>query len=127
MSEQAEHINIIELLMKIKEDVSSIKTDMANFKEVQRTEKETIMKAIADVRADYKRDISTLENCVMSRITAMHGVNETLTKEVNTLKHADLHKDAHKWHKVIAFTGTVISGMLIARVPDIINYIIGGK
>ena len=127
MPEHSEQINIVELLMKIKEDVSSIKTDMANFKEVQRTEKETIMKAIADVRADYKRDISTLENCVMSRIASMQGVNETLVKDVNTLKHADVHKDARKWHKVIAFVSTAISGMLIARLPDIINYIIGGK
>ena len=35
--------------MGIKEDVSSIKTDMANFKEALR-EKDTIMKEISDVR-----------------------------------------------------------------------------
>ena len=127
MPEHSEQINIVELLMKIKEDVSSIKTDMANFKEIQRTEKETIMKAIADVRADYKRDISTLENCVMSRITSMQSVNETLVKDVNTLKHADVHKDARKWHKVIAFIATAIGGVVLAKIPEFINYIIGGK
>ena len=60
MSDQTEKINIIELLMGIKEDVSSIKTDMANFKESQRTEKEAIMKEISEVRIDYKRDLSDL-------------------------------------------------------------------
>ena len=57
-------INIIELLMGIKEDVSSIKTDMANFKEAQRSEKETIMKAISDVRIDYGRDLTDLEGFI---------------------------------------------------------------
>ena len=61
MGEQTEKINIIELLMGIKEDVSSIKTDMANFKESQRTEKDTIMKEISDVRTDYKRDLADME------------------------------------------------------------------
>lgn len=127
MPGQAEQINIVELLMKIKEDVSSIKTDMANFKEVQRTEKETIMKAIADVRADYKRDISTLENCIMGRITAIQGVNETLVRDINTLKHADVHKDAHKWHTTTKYILTAIGGVVLAKLPEFINYIIGGK
>ena len=39
MIEQTEKINIIELLMGIKADVSSIKTDMTNFKEAQKVEK----------------------------------------------------------------------------------------
>lgn len=127
MPGQAEQINIVELLMKIKEDVSSIKTDMANFKEVQRTEKETIMKAIADVRADYKRDISTLENCVMSRITSMQSIQKTLSTDMESLKDADMREDAKKWHKVIAFIVTAIGGVVLAKLPEFINYIIGGK
>jgi len=132
MSDQTEKINIIELLMGIKEDVSSIKTDMANFKESQRTEKETIMKEISDVRIDYKRDLSDLENRVMGRITNMQSVQATLVGDVDTLKHADEKKDAKKWRTVIAFIGTAVGGMLVAKLPDFITFLIqlktlGGK
>ncbi len=132
MSDQTEKINIIELLMGIKEDVSSIKTDMANFKESQRSEKETIMKEISDVRIDYKRDLSDLENRVMGRITNMQSVQATLVGDVDTLKHADEKKDAKKWRTVIAFIGTAVGGMLVAKLPDFITFLIqlktlGGK
>lgn len=132
MPDQTEKINIIELLMGIKEDVSSIKTDMANFKESQRTEKETIMKEISDVRIDYKRDLSDLENRVMGRITNMQSVQATLVGDVDTLKHADEKKDAKKWRTVIAFIGTAVGGMLVAKIPDFITFLIqlktlGGK
>lgn len=132
MSDQTEKINIIELLMGIKEDVSSIKTDMANFKESQRTEKETIMKEISDVRIDYKRDLSDLENHVMGRITNMQSIQTALVGDVDTLKHADEKKDARKWQTVIAFIGTAVGGMLVAKLPDFITFLIqlktlGGK
>ena len=132
MSDQTEKINIIELLMGIKEDVSSIKTDMANFKESQRTEKETIMKEISDVRIDYKRDLSDFENRVMGRITSMQSIQSTLVGDVDTLKHADEKKDAKKWRTVIAFIGTAVGGMLVAKLPDFITFMIqlktlGGK
>lgn len=132
MSDQTEKINIIELLMGIKEDVSSIKTDMVNFKESQRTEKETIMKEISDVRIDYKRDLSDLENHVMGRITNMQSVQATLVGDVDTLKHADEKKDAKKWRTVMAFVGTAVGGMLVAKLPDFITFLIqlktlGGK
>ena len=132
MSDQTEKINIIELLMGIKEDVSSIKTDMANFKESQRTEKETIMKEISDVRIDYKRDLSDFENRVMGRITNMQSVQSTLVGDVDTLKHVDEKKDAKKWRTVIAFIGTAVGGMLVAKLPDFITFMIqlktlGGK
>lgn len=132
MSDQTEKINIIELLMGIKEDVSSIKTDMTNFKESQRAEKETIMKEISDVRIDYKRDLSDLENRVMGRITNMQSVQATLVGDVDTLKHADEKKDAKKWQTVIAFIGTAVGGMLVAKIPDFITFLIqlktlGGK
>ncbi len=132
MSDQTEKINIIELLMGIKEDVSSIKTDIANFKESQRIEKETIMKEISDVRIDYKRDLSDLENRVMGRITNMQSVQATLVGDVDTLKHADEKKDAKKWRTVIAFIGTAVGGMLVAKIPDFITFLIqlktlGGK
>lgn len=122
-------INIIELLMRIKEDVSSIKTDMANFKEAQRSEKETIMKAISDVRIDYKRDLTDLENRIMGRINHVQSVQATLVGEVDTLKSADAVKDAKKYRTVIAFVGTAIGGMALAKLPDFLAFCLslGGK
>ena len=89
MSAENDKINMIELLMGIKEDVSSIKTDMANFKESQRTEKDIIMKEISGVRTDYKRDLSELEACVMGRITNMQSIQSSLVGDVDTLKSAE--------------------------------------
>lgn len=122
-------INIIELLMGIKEDVSSIKTDMANFKEAQRSEKETIMKAISDVRIDYKRDLTDLENRIMGRINHVQSVQSTLVGDVDTLKSADAVKDAKKYRTVIAFVGTAIGGMALAKLPDFLAFCLslGGK
>ena len=54
-------INITELLLQISSDVSAIKTDMANFKEAQKIEKETFAKEIADVEANCERKIDDLE------------------------------------------------------------------
>lgn len=124
MEGSAKDINIIELLMGIKEDVSSIKTDMANFKEAQRVEKENTAKDIADVRADYKRDLADLEAKVMGKINTLQSVQNTIVGDVDTLKHADEHKDAKKWKAVMAFIGTALGGMFIAKLPDIIRTLI---
>ena len=122
-------INIIELLMGIKEDVSSIKTDMANFKEAQRTEKDIIMKEISDVRADYKRDLSELEARVMGRITNMQSIQSNLVGDVDNLKSAEDKKDAKRWRMTIAFVLTGLGGMALAKLPDFIAFCIklGGK
>lgn len=124
MSEQSEKINIIELLMGIKEDVSSIKTDMANFKETQRTEKEAIMKEISDIRTDCQRDIADLESRVMSKINGLQSVQNNLVGDVDTLQHAEEKKDAKKWRTVIAFIVTAVGGMVTAKVPDFIAFLI---
>lgn len=132
MSEQSEKINIIELLMGIKEDVSSIKTDMANFKEAQRTERDVIMKEISDVRTDYQRDLADLESRVMSKFNGLQSVQNNLVGDVDTLKHAEEKKDAKKWRTVIAFIITAVGGMIIAKIPDFIVFLVqmktlGGK
>lgn len=129
MSEQTEKINIIELLMGIKEDVSSIKTDMANFKEAQRTEREAIMKEITDVRAEYQRDLANLESRVMSKFNGLQSVQNNLVGEVDTLKHAEERKDAKRYRTVIAFALTGIGGMLLAKLPDFISWciLVGGN
>ena len=121
MADVSKDINVVELLMQIKEDVSSIKTDMANFKESQKTEKENMAKAIEDVRSDCQRDLKDLERTLMSKISSLQSVQNNLVGDVDTLKHSDDSKDAKKWRTVIAFVCTAIGGMIFAKLPDLIK------
>lgn len=121
MSDSGTNINIIELLMGIKEDVSSIKTEMASFKEAQKVEKENTLKEIEDVRTDYKRDLADLESRIVSKLNHMQTVQNNLVGDVDTLKHAEEQRDARRWRTVMAFIGTALGGMFIAKLPDIIK------
>lgn len=121
MSDSGTNLNIIELLMGIKEDVSSIKTEMASFKEAQKVEKENTLKEIEDVRTDYKRDLADLESRVVSKLSHMQTVQNNLVGDVDTLKHSEEQKDARRWRTVMAFIGTALGGMFIAKLPDIIK------
>ena len=124
MVEQIDKINIIELLMVIKEDVSSIKTDMINFKEAQRTEKDTIMKEISAVRADYKRDLTDMESRFTTKINGIQSVQNSLCGEVDTLKYAEDKKDAKRYRRIIVFIATALGGMILAKLPDFIAFCI---
>lgn len=124
MSGEPKEINIMELLLKISNDVSSIKTDMTNFKEAQKLEKENTAKEIADVRNDYKRDLEDLESRVMGKIQTLQTVQNNLVGDVDTLKHADEKKDAKRWKTTLAFIGTAVGGLLIGKLPDIIKTLI---
>lgn len=117
-------INIVELLMKISNDVSSIKTDMTNFKEAQKVEKENIAKDIEALKEDYKRDLNDMEKRLQIRITSIETVQSSLVSDVDTLKHADEKKDATKWRTIMAFVGTAFGGLIIGKLPDIINTLI---
>ena len=124
MSEQTEQINIIQLLMDIKADVSSIKTDMTNFKESQKVEKENTAKDIADVRSDCKRDLKELEAKVMAKLNGIQSVQNNLVGDVDTLKHAEEKKDAKRWKTVMAFIGTSVGSMILVKIPDFIAFCI---
>lgn len=121
MSGEPKDINIMELLLKISNDVSSIKTDMTNFKEAQKLEKENMSKEIADLKTDYKHDFKDLENRVMSKIQTLQTVQNNLVGDVDTLKHADEKKDAKRWKTALAFIGTAIGGLFIGKLPEIIS------
>ena len=123
MSGENEKINIIELLMGIKEDVSAIKTDMANFKEAQRTEKDVIMKEISDVRTSYQNDIANLETKIMSKVNGLQSVLNNVVGDVDTLKHADDKKDAKRYRRMVAFLLTAFGGMLLAKIPDFVVFL----
>ena len=124
MSEQTEQINIIKLLMDIKADVSSIKTDMNNFKEAQKVEKENTVKDIADVRSDCERDLKELEARVMTKLNGIQSIQNNLVGDVDTLKHAEEKKDAKRWKTVMAFIGTSVGSMILVKIPDFIAFCI---
>ena len=124
MGEQTEQINIIKLLMDIKADVSSIKTDITNFKESQKVEKENTAKDIADVRSDCKRDLKELEAKVMAKLNGIQSVQNNLVGDVDTLKHAEEKKDAKRWKTVMAFIGTSVGSMILVKIPDFIAFCI---
>lgn len=124
MGEQTEQINIIKLLMDIKADVSSIKTDMTNFKETQKVEKENIVKDISDVRSDCERDLKELEARVMTKLNGIQSVQNNLVGDVDTLKHAEEKKDAKRWKTVMAFIGTSVGSMILVKIPDFIAFCI---
>lgn len=115
--EATKEINVMELLIKISNDVSSIKTDMENLKKNQ-------AKDNADVRADCQRDIEDLEKRMITKINNIQSVQNTLVGDVDTLKHAEEAKDAKRWRTVIAFVGTALGGMLVAKLPDIVRTLI---
>ena len=124
MGEQTEQINIITLLMDIKADVSSIKTDMTNFKEAQKVEKENTTKDIADVRSECERDLKELEARVMTKLNGIQSIQNNLVGDVDTLKHAEEKKDAKRWKTVMAFIGTSVGSMILVKIPDFIAFCI---
>ena len=124
MGEQTEQINIIKLLMDIKADVSSIKTDMTNFKESQKVEKENTVKDIADVRSECERDLKELESRVMTKLNGIQSIQNNLVGDVDTLKHAEEKKDAKRWKTVMAFIGTSVGSMILVKIPDFIAFCI---
>ena len=121
-----EDINIYEILIGIKEDVASIKTEMTNFKESQEREKDNITNQIEDVRSDFKREITDLDSKLSVRINNLQTVQNNLVGDVDTLKHADEHKDAKKWRTVTAFVLTALGGFILAKLFDIIVLHFGG-
>ena len=124
MGEQTEQINIIKLLMDIKADVSSIKTDMTNFKEAQKVEKENTVKDIEDARSECERDLKELEARVMTKLNGIQSIQNNLVGDVDTLKHAEEKKNAKRWKTVMAFIGTSVGSMVLVKIPDFIAFCI---
>lgn len=125
MSENMENqsVNVLELLLKISNDVSSIKADVTNLKETQSKERAEISKEIEDVKNDVYKELSTLEKDMNTRINNLQSIQNTLVGDVDTLKHADENRDAKRWRAVIAYVATALGGMLIAKIPDIVSYL----
>lgn len=125
MTEDMENqsVNVLELLLKISNDVSAIKADVTNLKETQSKERAEISKEIEDVKNDVYKELSTLEKDMNARINNLQSIQNTLVGDVDTLKHADENRDAKRWRAVIAYIATALGGMLIAKIPDIVSYL----
>lgn len=121
---KATDINVLELLLKISNDVSSIKTDLVNFKDSQAKDKADTEKDIQAVRDDLSRKIKELESSTQARINSIQSVQNNLVGEIDTLKHAGEKEDAHKWKVITSFILTAIGGMFLAKLPDIVSYLV---
>lgn len=116
-AEAQNDINVMELLLKISENVSAIKTDMANFKETYKSEKDSLTSMINDVRSDAKMDLASTKSTFQMEIDAIKKVQERQEKDIQSLQGTDDKKDAKKWRVVTAFILTAIGGFLVAHLP----------
>lgn len=126
-----EKVNVIELLMNIHSDVSSIKANIENMEKTQQKDKEAIQKDISDVRADYQRDLTALESKLSSKIAVLQttqnnflAVQNNLVGDVDNLKTAEDKKLAKRYRTTIAFILTAVGGMILAKLPDFIAFCI---
>ena len=124
MGSAQDDINVMELLLKISENVSAIKTDMANFKETYKNEKDNLTTIINDVRSDAKVDLAQAKSTLQMEIDAVKKVQEEHSKAIDKLQHADTEKDAKKWRIVIAFILTAVGGFLMSYVFDFIKFVL---
>lgn len=124
MGSAQDDINVMELLLKISENVSAIKTDMANFKETYKNEKDNLTTIINDVRSDAKVDLAQAKSTLQMEIDAVKKVQEEHTKAIEKLQIADTEKDAKKWRVVIAFVLTAVGGFLMSYVFDFIKFVL---
>ena len=126
-----EKINVIELLMNIHSDVSSIKANFENMEKTQQKDKEAMQKDIADVRADYQRDLTALESKLTSKLAVLQttqnnflAVQNSLVGDVDILKMAEDKKLAKRYRTTVAFILTAVGGMILAKLPDFIAFCI---
>lgn len=123
-AEAQNDINVMELLLKISENVSAIKTDMANFKETYKSEKDSLTTLINDVRSDAKMDLASAKSTFQMEIDAIKKVQERQEKDIQSLQGTDDKKDAKKWRVVTAFILTAIGGFLVAHLPAFFRFVL---
>lgn len=112
MAETKDNVNLSELLLKISTDVAEIKADMSNFKETYKSEKETLLSKIADVRMDVEKELARQDVTI-----------KQLNNYIEAIRTAKDKEDAKKWRTVIAFILTGLGGMVLSRIPDFMLYI----
>ena len=110
--ETRDNLNTAELLLKISTDVAEIKSDMSNFKENYKTEKENLVAKIADLRSDYEKDYARQQ-----------AELKQLSVYIEAIRTAKDKADAKKWRTTLAFILTGLGGMLLSRVPDFLLFL----
>ena len=119
--ENKDNINLTELLLKISSDVSAIKTDMQNFKDSYKNEKENLMAKIDDVRKDYEKEVKAIKEAFDERIKQQDAQIKLLTTYTEALRAEKDKADAKKWRTTMAFILTGIGGLLIGSIPFILK------
>lgn len=124
MSEENK-INMVELLIGIKEDVSVIKTKMSSFEEAQERDREFLSNKIDILEAQHEEDKISLQKRHQEDIKEIsEAFNEkisSLQEEVNSLKRQKDEEDAKRWRAVVKYFLTALGGILVAKLPDILN------
>lgn len=100
------NVNTVEILMDIKSDVSSIKTEMTYLK---------------DDFKEYKAE-------QQENVVALNARISKLEEKVEELSDRDDKEKAKKYKTIIAFFATAVGGIVIANLSDIIKLLlkIGG-
>lgn len=125
--ENKDNINLTELLLKISSDVSAIKTDMQNFKDSYKSEKENLLAKIEDVREDFDKEIKTTREAFGEKLKQQDAQIKLLTTYTEALRTQKDKEDAKKYRSVIAFILVGLGGMLLALVPSFFIFIIKSK
>lgn len=120
-SENKDNINLTELLLKISSDVSAIKTDMQNFKDSYKNEKENLLAKIDDVREDFEKEIKTMKEAFEEKLKQQDAQIKLLTTYTEALRTQKDKEDAKKWRTTIAFILTGIGGLIIGSIPFILK------
>jgi hypothetical protein len=124
MSEENK-INMVELLIGIKEDVSVIKTKMSSFEEAQERDREFLSNKIDILEAQHEEDKIALQKKHQEDIKEIkEELNEKISsmqEEVNSLKRQKDEEDAKRWRAVVKYFLTALGGILVAKLPDILN------
>ena len=120
-SEKSADINLTELLLKISSDVSAIKTDMQNFKDTYKSEKENLLAKIDDVREDFDKEIKTMKEAFEEKLKQQDAQIKLLTTYTEALRTQKDKEDAKKWRTTIAFILTGVGGLLIGSIPFILK------
>ena len=120
-SEKSADINLTELLLKISSDVSAIKTDMQNFKDSYKSEKENLLAKIEDVREDFDKEIKAMKEAFEEKLKQQDAQIKLLTTYTEALRTQKDKEDAKKWRTTIAFILTGVGGLLIGSIPFILK------
>ena len=120
-SENKDNINLTELLLKISSDVSAIKTDMQNFKDSYKNEKENLLAKIDDVREDFDKEMKAMKEAFEEKLKQQDAQIKLLTTYTEALRTQKDKEDAKKWRTTIVFILTGIGGLLIGSIPFILK------